>query len=217
MQTLTLNPSTATCPIPGPSTSAKSQDPPPSLQASLPGADPLKASLYFIGTATTILQWNKLRILTDPNFLHAGDHVHLGPGVTGTRRTDPALELEQLPPIDMILLSHYHGDHFDQEVEKRLTRDLPIVTTPHAKGQLERSKDERSGFEAVTAVDTWESVMVDVEDLPGEWGERQTLKITAMPGKHVPPHGILEKLNDLASAVCVIFPKSSFNSFSVLF
>ena len=44
-----------------------------------------------------------------PNFLHKGDHVHLGPGVTGTRRTDPAVDLHDLPRIDLICLSHYHA------------------------------------------------------------------------------------------------------------
>lgn len=67
------------------------------------------ASLYFVGTATTILDWEGFRLMTDPNFLHAGDHVHLGPGVTGTRLTNPAVDLEDLPHIDAILLSHYHA------------------------------------------------------------------------------------------------------------
>lgn len=43
-----------------------------------------------------------------PNFLHAGDHVHLGPGVTSARRHDPAIDLHDLPNIDVVLLSHYH-------------------------------------------------------------------------------------------------------------
>jgi L-ascorbate metabolism protein UlaG (beta-lactamase superfamily) len=47
--------------------------------------------------------------MTDPNFLHAGDHVHLGPGVTATRKTNPALDLHELPRIDVVLLSHYHA------------------------------------------------------------------------------------------------------------
>lgn len=46
--------------------------------------------------------------MTDPNFLHAGDHVHLGPGVTATRVKDPAVDLHDLPGIDVVLLSHYH-------------------------------------------------------------------------------------------------------------
>jgi len=47
--------------------------------------------------------------MTDPNFLHAGDHVHLGPGISGVRRTNPAVDLHELPRIDVVLLSHYHG------------------------------------------------------------------------------------------------------------
>lgn len=43
------------------------------------------------------------------NFLHAGDHVHLGPGVTATRQTNPAVDLHDLPRIDLICLSHYHA------------------------------------------------------------------------------------------------------------
>jgi len=110
------------------------------------------ASLFFVGTATTILEWEGLRLMTDPNFLHAGDHVHLGPGVTGTRQTNPAVDLHKLPNIDVVLLSHYHADHFDQEVEQSLRRDLPIITTPHAKQHL-TSKGDSESFTSVHALD----------------------------------------------------------------
>ena len=39
----------------------------------------------------------------------AGDHVHLGPGVTGTRLTDPAFPIEDLPSVDVVVLSHFHA------------------------------------------------------------------------------------------------------------
>lgn len=55
------------------------------------------------------MKYMKLIQSLQPNFLHAGDHVHLGPGVTGTRRTNPAVDLHELPRIDLVLLSHYHG------------------------------------------------------------------------------------------------------------
>jgi hypothetical protein len=67
------------------------------------------ASIFFVGNATTILEWEGVRLMTDPNFLHKGDHVHLGPGVTGVRVTDPAVGLDELPRIDVVLLSHYHA------------------------------------------------------------------------------------------------------------
>ena len=136
-------------------------------------ADFIHGSIFFVGTATVILRYGGFTILTDPNFLHAGDHVHLGYGLTARRLTDPAIEIDELPPVDFCILSHYHGDHFDHIAEERLRKDLPIITTRHAAGEL---KDK--GFTALTALDTWESATVQ----KGEAAAR----VTAMPGKHGP-------------------------------
>src|SRR3954462_11392676 len=95
-----------------------------------------EGSIFFIGTATVILRYAGFTILTDPNFLHRGDHAHLGHGMTAIRLTDPALELEALPPVDFVVLSHMHEDHFDREVERKLDRGLPVVITPHAAADL---------------------------------------------------------------------------------
>ena len=162
-------------------------------------SDDADASIFFVGTATTILEWAGLRLMTDPNFLHAGDHVHLGPGVTGERVTNPAIDLHELPPIDVVLLSHYHGDHFDQKVEASLRRTLPIITTPHAKDCLTAKKEEGEKFEEVYDLDFWQSMMVDVEGVEEE-GRWPAIKVTGMPGKHVPP-GPLSVANDILKAV----------------
>ena len=71
-------------------------------------------SIFFVGTATVLIRYAGFTILTDPNFLHAGDHVHLGYGLVSRRLTNPAVEPEDLPPLDFVLLSHMHGDHFDR-------------------------------------------------------------------------------------------------------
>ncbi|KAF9262044.1 Metallo-hydrolase/oxidoreductase [Marasmius fiardii PR-910] len=163
--------------------------------SSIETEDTTNASIFFIGTATTVLEFGGLRILTDPNFLHAGDHVHLGPGVTAQRRTNPAVDLHELPSIDFILLSHYHADHFDQLVEDSLNRDFPIITTPHAKGCLD---GKEVPFTSVWGLDFWESLMIHVQ--PGDEGRQVRVKITGMPGKHVPP-GPLSAANDLLKAV----------------
>jgi L-ascorbate metabolism protein UlaG (beta-lactamase superfamily) len=138
-----------------------------------PEADFSKGSIFFVGTATVILRCAGFTILTDPNFLHAGDHVHLGYGLTSERLTEPAIDIEQLPPIDLCVLSHYHGDHFDQIVEEKLDKNLPIVTTNHAVGELE-ARDFRAGI----GLDTWEKA----EFTKGN----ARLRITSMPGKHGP-------------------------------
>src|SRR3954463_8871880 len=77
-------------------------------------------SIFFVGTATVILRACGFTILTDPNFLHKEDHVHLGFGLTSERLTEPALALEALPDIDFIVLSHFHEDHFDRLVQEKL-------------------------------------------------------------------------------------------------
>ncbi|HET7434362.1 MAG TPA: MBL fold metallo-hydrolase [Thermoanaerobaculia bacterium] len=130
-------------------------------------------SIFFVGTATVILRYAGFTILTDPNFLHQGDHVHLGYGLRSKRLTEPALSFEQLPPIDFVLLSHMHGDHFDHLVSDRLDRDLPIVSTRHAAAAL-----TALGFRRTIALETWETLPVRKGDA--------VVNVTAMPGKHAP-------------------------------
>ncbi|KAI1382290.1 Metallo-hydrolase/oxidoreductase [Hypoxylon crocopeplum] len=162
------------------------------------------ASIYFIGTATTVIEWQGIRILTDPNFLHAGDHVHLGPGVTAQRKTNPAVDLHELPALDCILLSHYHADHFDQLVEKSLNRTFNIITTPHAKECLTSGESKDDPFQSVHDLDFFESMMLHIDRKDpthaGGYGKAPAIKVTGMPGKHVPP-GPLAMANDLLKAV----------------
>ncbi|EED19660.1 conserved hypothetical protein [Talaromyces stipitatus ATCC 10500] len=131
-----------------------------------------------------------------PNFLHAGDHVHLGPGVSSVRQTNPAVDLHDLPRIDLVLLSHYHGDHFDQTVEASLRRDLPIITTPHAKTHL-TSKNPQDSFSNVHALDFFEEMIVDIQS---SISKRPQIRIRGMPGKHVPTK-TLQKVNDIVQAI----------------
>jgi len=130
-------------------------------------------SVYFIGTATVLFRYAGFTILIDPNFLHKGDKVHIGYGLSSKRVTEPALDMEQLPPIDLVVLSHMHEDHFDRIVERKLDKTLPIVTNPGAANDL-----KKKGFSRTYAVNTWESLTIIKGDA--------TLRITAMPAKHAP-------------------------------
>ena len=147
----------------------------PPLVLTSPAAahEPGRGSIFFVGTATVILRYAGFTILTDPNFLHKGDHVHLGYGLHSERLTEPALALEQLPPVDFVLLSHMHGDHFDHVVSERLDRHVPILTTKHAAASL-----KGLGFQRPIAFDTWDSIEVVRGDA--------RMRVTAMPGKHAP-------------------------------
>jgi L-ascorbate metabolism protein UlaG (beta-lactamase superfamily) len=129
--------------------------------------------IIFIGTATTVIRFGGFTLLTDPNFLHAGQHARLGYGLSSERLTDPALEIEDLPPIDLCVLSHYHGDHWDEVASQKLPKDLPIITTPQAAAAI-----EKEGFTNTYGLEYWESIYVK---RGGSW-----LRITAMPGRHGP-------------------------------
>jgi L-ascorbate metabolism protein UlaG (beta-lactamase superfamily) len=131
-------------------------------------------TMLFIGTATVLLHLGPFTVLTDPNFLHRGESVGIGYGLVRSKRlTEPAISLEQLPPIDLVVLSHHHEDHFDRMVTERLDRSTPILTTPEAARTL-----QKVGFHAAQALQTWHSEVLVRDD----W----TLTITSLPGKHGP-------------------------------
>lgn len=144
-------------------------------------ADFSQGEVYFIGNATTLIRFGGLTILTDPAFLHKGEHVFLGHGIWARREVEPACQIADLPPIDLIVLSHYHGDHFDDVAAQQLDKELPIVSTADAVDKL-----SGLGFQRGHPLDTWESLVVRKGDAE--------LTITAMPAKHATDDAVAELL-----------------------
>jgi L-ascorbate metabolism protein UlaG (beta-lactamase superfamily) len=138
------------------------------------GADVEHGTVLFIGTATVLLRYAGFTLLTDPNFLHRGEYVRLGYGLRSRRLTEPALEIEALPPLDLVVLSHLHEDHWDRVAEALLPRSTPIVTTPEAADTL-----GQKGFLAPEPLATWQTLAVSRGEV--------TLRITSMPGRHGGP------------------------------
>ncbi|KRE42159.1 MBL fold metallo-hydrolase [Knoellia sp. Soil729] len=136
-------------------------------------AEPDEDSVLFIGNATLLLRYGGFTILTDPTFVHRHEKVDLGYGMSSTRLTDPAMEIADLPPIDLVLLSHFHGDHFDQEAQAKLDRSLPVVTTPQARDAL-----HELGFAQARGLDTWDRMTITKGD--------RRLVVTACPARHGP-------------------------------
>jgi L-ascorbate metabolism protein UlaG (beta-lactamase superfamily) len=134
------------------------------------------ASLTFVGTATTLLRLGTFTVLTDPNFLHQGQRAYLGKGLWSRRLTEPALQPADLPPLDAVVLSHLHGDHFDRVARRHLARTQPVLTTPPAARTL-----QRWGF-AVEALSTWQEHVL-TRPAAGDAPE-ETLSVRALPGIH---------------------------------
>ncbi|NYE37608.1 L-ascorbate metabolism protein UlaG (beta-lactamase superfamily) [Nocardioides cavernae] len=138
--------------------------------------------LHFIGTATTVVTLGSFTILTDPNFLHRGQRAYLGWGLSSRRLSDPAVRPEDLPPLDVVLLSHLHGDHFDRVSRERLDRTPPVLSTRHATRRL-----DRWGFDTA-ALEPWDQHHL----AKGSGGREEHLRVTAVPAVHA--RGLLGRM-----------------------
>ena len=68
-------------------------------------------ALTWIGHATTLVQANGLNVLTDPMFSERAAPVQI---VGPQRAQPPGVALDDLPPIDVVIISHNHYDHLDR-------------------------------------------------------------------------------------------------------
>lgn len=128
-------------------------------------------SLTFIGTATTLLELGPFTLLTDPNFQHQGQWTYFGQGIVSQRRTEPSMQPRELPPLDAVVLSHLHGDHFDRIARRELSKEMPILTTEQAARQL-----AKTGFRNPVGLPTWSSETLTRDDAK--------LTVTAVPARH---------------------------------
>jgi L-ascorbate metabolism protein UlaG (beta-lactamase superfamily) len=87
-----------------------------------------KLTAAWLGHATVLINFFGFVIITDP-VLFPRIGIRL-PGLTiGPKRlTAPALNVRDLPPIDLVLLSHAHFDHFDMRTIHRLPRTADVIT-----------------------------------------------------------------------------------------
>ena len=86
--------------------------------------------LAFVGHATLLIELDGARLLTDPLLRSGIGHV---------RRRVPLPEIEELLPLDAVLVSHAHADHLDPMSLRRVTRDCPVIAPRGCAGVLRRS------------------------------------------------------------------------------
>ena len=109
-----------------------------------PKLKPGQLALTWIGHASFLVQFSDLNVLIDPNF---ANWLFL---LKRVRRA--GMKIRDLPPIDLVLLTHAHFDHF----HKRTLRKLPapkIAVLPWGMGDLARGL----GFDRVIELQWWES------------------------------------------------------------
>ncbi|KAL0934458.1 Zn-dependent hydrolase of the beta-lactamase [Colletotrichum truncatum] len=139
-------------------------------EESFTGSYKSSLTITHITTATAIFNIDGVNFLTDPTFAPAGTKWDIGIAIL-TNTAGPALELNQLPVIDAVLLSHEdHPDNLD-EVGRRLLDGRRVITTPDGTRKLA----PRPG---VQAIKPWETVQLTVNG--------KQFSITGTPCEHLP-------------------------------
>jgi len=124
--------------------------------------------ITWIGHATFLIKLGDTTIITDPYFSE-----NAGPLIFGPKRyVEPAIELNNIPETNLVLLTHNHYDHLDYETIKNFPFKNSKVLTP-----LKLSKYFiKNGFSSVKEMDWYEEIKVNdllITFLPAiHWSKR---------------------------------------------
>ena len=134
----------------------------------------------FVNHATLLLQMDSLNILTDPIWSNRASPVSwAGP----KRRAAPGIRFEDLPTIDVVLISHNHYDHMDLATLRRLVAAFhPRIVT----GLGNSAYLKRHGVPGAQDIDWWQSV-----DLG------RGVRLTGVPAQHWSARWINDKWRTL--------------------
>ena len=99
-------------------------------------SSPESPRITYIGGPTALIEWQGVRLLTDPTFDPAGGDYTNGP-VTLRKLLGPAIAFDALTPIDAVLLSHdQHFDNFDRAGRNITPKAKTVLTTTDGAGRL---------------------------------------------------------------------------------
>jgi L-ascorbate metabolism protein UlaG (beta-lactamase superfamily) len=148
----------------------------PSFPPPPPSVSPSEIAMTYIGQATFLLQFAGLNVLTDPNFSERASPVTwFGP----KRVRDPGVAFDDLPSIDLILLSHNHYDHMDLPSLRRLRyRWNPPIVTGLGNGKYLAGK----GLGNCIELDWWQS-----------WEPHPGIRVIYVPAQHWSSRGFFNR------------------------
>lgn len=130
--------------------------------------------ITFVNHSTFLIQWNDLNILTDPIWSErCSPFSFAGP----QRMKPPGIPFDELPEIDMILISHNHYDHLDLPTVIDLNKTFnPLFIVPLGVGAFLKN----NGIEKVVELDWWEET-------------RNGVTIKAVPAQHFSGRGMFDR------------------------
>lgn len=145
----------------------------------------------WIGHATVLVQMDGVTFLTDPIWSDTAGPVA---GLGARRLVPPPLALDELPPIDFVVVSHSHYDHADLPTLRALAARGAHVFVPLGLGRLLRDE----GITAVTELDWWQAAPF----------ERVT--VHCVPARHWSRRGLFDENETLWSGWVVSGPTRRF-------
>jgi len=143
----------------------------------------------FVNHATVLIQMDGVNVLTDPIWSERASPVSwIGP----RRHRAPCIRFEDLPPIDVVLVSHNHYDHLDLPTLARLARaHHPRILT----GLGNRALLAKSGIAGAADLD---------------WGQEATLgpgvRVVAVPAQHASNRGFGDRDRTLWAGFVLVGP-----------
>ena len=133
------------------------------IHANAKAADAMRPTVTWIGHATTLVQAGGLNVLTDPIFSERAAPVQLfGP----KRQQPPGVAMNDLPHIDVVVISHNHYDHLDRQsvfeldLRARQAGRQTVFLVPLGL----KAWFARLGVEDVVELDWWEKFTVGAVD-----------------------------------------------------
>jgi L-ascorbate metabolism protein UlaG (beta-lactamase superfamily) len=148
--------------------------------------------ITFVNHSTFLIQTGGINILTDPVWSErTSPFSWAGP----KRMRPPGIRFEDLPNIDLVLLSHNHYDHLDVITMKRLfdMHNPRIITPLGVKAFLESLKINGS-----VELDWWQKITVN-----------ETIEIQAVPAQHFSGRGMYDRDATLWCGYLINRPKGS--------
>jgi L-ascorbate metabolism protein UlaG (beta-lactamase superfamily) len=138
------------------------------------------AAITFVNHATFLIETGGITILTDPIWSERASPFR---GIGPKRVRAPGVAFEDIPRVDVILLSHNHYDHLDVATLRRLRQSFaPTVLAAAGDARILGPL----GFNSMRELDWWDEIQFN-----------HALKITFVPAQHFSARGLFDQRKSL--------------------